>query len=93
MARVVFNAHLSAEVRVSPGAIFKDENRGLMVQDVPSARSRSGGILAEGSPQGRIGMGSEHHPGCWAHGLKRSHQNIYNIAGVLNLSAQFVQLQ
>jgi len=41
---------------------FQGENRGLMVQDVPSARSRSGGFLNEGSPQGRIGMGREHHP-------------------------------
>ena len=63
MARVVFTAHLSAEDRNLPGAIFMDENRGPMVQDVPSNRSRSGGILAEGSPQGRIGMGSEYHPG------------------------------
>ena len=28
---------------------FQGENRGLMVQDVPSARSRSGGFLTEGS--------------------------------------------
>jgi hypothetical protein len=37
---------------------------GAIAEDVPSNRSRSGGILAEGSPQGRIGMGSEYHPGC-----------------------------
>ena len=43
---------------------FQGENRGLMVQDVPSARSRSGGFLTEGSPQGRIGMSRIHHPGC-----------------------------
>ena len=43
---------------------FQGENRGLMVQDVPSARSRSGGFLNEGSPKGRIGMGRIHHPGC-----------------------------
>jgi len=43
---------------------FQGENRGLMVQDVPSAQSRSGGFLTEGSPQGRIGMGRIHHPGC-----------------------------
>jgi len=43
---------------------FQGENRGLMVQDVPSARSRSGGFLTEGSPKGRIGMGRIHHPGC-----------------------------
>ena len=36
---------------------FQGENRELMVQDVPSARSRSGGFLTEGSLQGRIGMG------------------------------------
>ena len=42
---------------------FQGENRGLMVQDVPSARSRSGGFLNEGSPKGRIGMGDIHHPG------------------------------
>ena len=41
---------------------FQGENRGLMVQDVPSARSRSGGFLTEGSPKGRIGMGHIHHP-------------------------------
>ena len=80
MARVVFTAHLSAEDGIPTGAIFMDENRGPMVhdhrdvggrampgaiaEDVPSNRSRSGGILAEGSPQGRIGMGSEYHPGC-----------------------------
>ena len=39
---------------------------GAIAEDVPSNRSRSGGILAEGSPQGRIGMGSEYHPGHWA---------------------------
>ena len=77
---MVFSARLSAEVGISPGAIFRDENRGPMVhdhrdvggrampgaiaEDVPSNRSRSGGISAEGSPQGRIGMGSEDHPGC-----------------------------
>jgi len=60
----VFSAHLSAEDGILPGAIFRDENRELMVQDVPPARSRSGGIMAEGSPQGRIRLGSEHHPGC-----------------------------
>jgi len=38
---------------------FQGENRGLMVQDVPSARSRSGGFLSEGSPQGRMGHGCE----------------------------------
>jgi hypothetical protein len=62
--RVVFNAHLSAEDGISPGAIFRDENRELTVQEVPPARSRSGGILAEGSPQGRISLGSEDHPAC-----------------------------
>ena len=64
IVRVVFTAHLAAEDWVPPGAIFRDENRRLMVQDVPSARSRLGGFLAEGSPQGRIRLGSEHHPGC-----------------------------
>jgi len=50
IGRVEFTAHLSAEDGISPGAIFRDENRRLMVQDVPPARSRSGEILAEGSP-------------------------------------------
>ena len=71
-------AQLSAEKLKGPGGIqfpfirrrrdfargdFQDENRELMVQEVPSARSRLGGILAEGSPQGRIGMGTTYHPG------------------------------
>ena len=45
--------HLGAERRVPPAAIFRDENREPMGQEVPSARSRSGGSLTEGSPQGQ----------------------------------------
>ena len=37
---------------------------GAIAEDVPSARSRSGGFLNEGSLKGRIGMGQIHHPGC-----------------------------
>ena len=52
---------------------------GAIAEDVPSNRSRSGGILAEGSPQGRIGMGSEYHPGYCAHRLNRSHNYANNV--------------
>ena len=30
---------------------------GTIAEDVPSGRSRSGGFLSEGSPQGRMGQG------------------------------------
>jgi hypothetical protein len=30
---------------------------GTIAEDVPPARSRSGGFLSEGSPQGRMGKG------------------------------------
>jgi hypothetical protein len=62
--RVVFTAHLSAEDGVPPGALFRKKSECRRCMDAPPARSRSGGILAEGSPQGRIGMGSKHHPTC-----------------------------
>jgi hypothetical protein len=62
MKWVAFGAHLFAEGRVPAGAIFRDENRAPMAQDVPSVRSRSAGFLTEGSASRRIGMGPEGHP-------------------------------
>ena len=53
---------------------FQEENRVLTVHDVPPALSRTGGIPAEGSPEGRKRPGTEYHPACCAHGLKRSHR-------------------
>ena len=49
------------------GAIFYNYGR-MKIESrrcihAPSNRSRSGGILAEGSPQGRIRPGREAHPG------------------------------
>jgi len=50
IARVVFTSHLSAEDGISPGALFRKKSESCRCMEAPSARSRSGGILAEGSP-------------------------------------------
>ena len=44
----VYGPFIRREKGSAPGA-FQEENRGPMVQDVPLARSRSGGFLNEGS--------------------------------------------
>ena len=53
---------LSRRRKGSARGDFQGENRGPMVQDVPLARSRSGGFLSEGSPQGRMGHGPRTPP-------------------------------